>query len=214
MKTEWTQKSGSPCIWLLSSPKRTKRSLSNPGSVGGQPSSLSSHLPSFLGKENWSSVLCPSGRREAHKLYFFLFPIFVWGNPRNCYYCQIFEWLIYYLYVIFRCHNYHNTHHEICRIKLVISLRISILLILFEVQDSFIRNRAALSLIKAGFLEKKPFVVPLWFWCAPHAGSRTPLPVGSQFSFPHLLFMIYESDRRWCWLHLESGPAGLWGDTV
>lgn len=146
--------------------------------MGSQPSSLSSHLIFFLGKENWSSVLCPWGKRKAHKLFFFLFSIVIWGNPRNCYYCQICEWLIYYLYVIFRCHNCHNTHHEICQIQFVVSLRISILLFVFKIQDNLIWNQAALSLIKAGFLEN--YVVPLWFWCAPHAGSWAPFPVGTQ----------------------------------
>lgn len=56
-----------------------KEGTHSPGTMGDQPYFLSSHLKSFLGKEDWSTALCPSGRRGAPKLSF-LFPIF---HPRE-----------------------------------------------------------------------------------------------------------------------------------
>lgn len=110
--------------------------------------------------------------------------------------------MTYYLYLIFRCHNYHSIYIKYVRLNLWSDLiSISLFFCFLKIQDDFIWNQAVLSLIETGFLEH--CAVPLWSCWAPHSGSSVPLPVGTQL-------LISSAFCSWLMDQIEDDVDSIW----
>lgn len=155
------------------------------------------HPQTFSEEEDWS--LCLAGRREAHTLYLFSFPSFVWGNLRYSYDGKICEWLTICIWC-FRHHNDHNMHHQICPIKLVVNLT-SMLLLVFKNPGVSSGTRLFCHWSELAFWRIS--CASVWSCCAPHAGSFAPLPVGVQL-------LISSAFCSWFMDQIEDNVGSIW----